>query len=72
MTTTVFEIAEREGYGSMTELAAAMGVTRQHLYAVRNGKHKIGVKFIRGAMRAFPRYPADVLFPREALMGRVS
>ena len=63
--TRVFEL--RNGnYGSLSELAQAMGLSVSQLYRVREGKRNINQKFIIGAKRAFPSYRLDELFYLEA------
>ena len=59
--TRVFELASPK-YGSVAELARAMGLSVSQLYRVRESKRKINQKFIVGALQAFPDYRMDQLF----------
>ena len=59
--TRVFELYKGK-YGSLPELAQAMGISGGHIYKVRQGKSDINQKFIIGAIKAFPRYKLDDLF----------
>jgi transcriptional regulator with XRE-family HTH domain len=49
-------------YGSLSELARAMGISVSQVYRVREGKRKINRKFIVGAIQAFPEYRFGDLF----------
>jgi hypothetical protein len=49
-------------YGSLTEMAQAMGISVSQVYRVREGKRKINQKFIVGAIKAFPEYRFSDLF----------
>ena len=49
-------------YGSLPELARAMGISVGYIYKVRQGKRSINQKFIIGAIKAFPGYKLDALF----------
>jgi hypothetical protein len=49
-------------YGSLTEMAQAMGISVSQIYRVREGKRKINQKFIVGAIQAFPEYRFSDLF----------
>jgi len=59
--TRVFDLY-RERYGSLTDLAKAMGISVSQIYRVKQGKRHINEKFIIGTVRAFPRYKLDDLF----------
>ena len=68
--TRVFEL--QNGYGNLTELAKAMGISVSQVYRVREGKRQINQRFIVGAIKAFPRYKLDELFylaPESPEMG---
>jgi len=59
--TRVFEMANHK-YQSLSDLAAAMGLSVSQLYRVRDGKRGINQKFIIGAKKAFPDSRLDELF----------
>jgi len=59
--TRVFELCNGK-YGSLSELARAMGISVSQVYRVRQGKRRINMKFIIGAVKAFPGYKLDDLF----------
>ena len=61
LNTRVFELYKRK-YGSLPELARAMGISVGYIYKVRQGKRSINQKFIIGAIKAFPGYKLDDLF----------
>lgn len=61
LNTRVFELYKGK-YGSLPELARAMGISAGYLYKVRQGKRSINQKFIIGAIKAFPGYKLDDLF----------
>ena len=61
LNTRVFELYKGK-YGSLPELARAMGISVGYLYKVRQGKRSINQKFIIGAIKAFPGYKLDDLF----------
>jgi len=61
LNTRVFELYKGK-YGSITELARAMGISAGYVYKVRQGKRSINQKFIIGAIKAFPGYKLDDLF----------
>jgi hypothetical protein len=53
--------AIKAAYGSITEFARAVGVSRQQVYMVLAGKHKSGS--VVGALSALTNRPAHELFP---------
>ncbi|TRZ52611.1 MAG: XRE family transcriptional regulator [Dehalococcoidia bacterium] len=59
--TKVFEFCNGK-YGSLSELARAMGISVSQVCRVREGKRSINQKFIVGAIRAFPEYELGDLF----------
>ena len=59
--TRIFEFGNN-GYGNLSELAQAMGISVSQIYRVRQGKRRINQKFIVGAIKAFPNYSLDDLF----------
>ncbi len=59
--TRIFELGNN-GYGNLSELAQAMGISVSQIYRVRQGKRHINQKFIVGAAKAFPNYSLDDLF----------
>ena len=59
--TRIFELCDN-GYGNLSELAQAMGISISQIYRVREGKRRINQKFIVGAIKAFPNYRLDDLF----------
>ena len=59
--TRVFEFSNN-GYGNLSELAQAMGISVSQIYRVREGKRRINQKFVVGAVKAFPNYSLDDLF----------
>ncbi|MBA7555116.1 hypothetical protein ES705_47769 [subsurface metagenome] len=61
LNTRVFELYKGK-YGSLPELARAMGISVGYIYKVRQGKRSINQKFIIGAIKAFPGYKLDDLF----------
>ena len=61
LNTRVFELYKGK-YGSLPELARAMGISAGYIYKVRQGKRSINQKFIIGAIKAFPGYKLDDLF----------
>jgi len=62
--TRVFDLCDGR-YGSLSELAQAMGVSISQIYRVRQGKRRINEKFIIGAISAFPNCRFDELFYLE-------
>ena len=61
LNTRVFELYKGR-YGSLPELARAMGMSFGHVYRVKQGKRGINEKFIIGAMKALPEYELTDLF----------
>jgi len=59
--TKVFELLPQR-YGSLSELAQAMGISVSQVSRVRQGKRGINKKFIVGAVKAFPGCKLDDLF----------
>ena len=59
--TKIFDFSGN-GYGNLSELAQAMGISVSQIYRVREGKRHINEKFIVGAIRAFPDRKLDDLF----------
>ena len=59
--TRIFEF-RNNGYGNLSELAQAMGISVSQIYRVRKGKRHINQKFVVGAVKAFPNYKLDDLF----------
>lgn len=62
MRTRVFDLAEAEGYSTLTRLAIAMGVSLATVSRVRAEKVGAGTDFIAGALRAFPGRKFEDLF----------
>ena len=63
--TNVFELYEGR-YGSLSELAKAMGISVSQVCRVKQGKRHINEKFIVGAINAFPDSSLDELFYLES------
>jgi len=61
MKTRVFEFCNGK-YTNINELARAMGLSVSQVYRVRQGRRPVSVKFIIGALKAFPGYKFDDLF----------
>ncbi len=59
--TRVFGLASQK-YGSVAELARAMGLSVSQIYRVREGMRRINQKFIVGALQAFPDHRMGQLF----------
>jgi len=57
--TRLFDL-EREY--DMAELASALRLSLSEVYRIRQGKRKMGEKFIIGALTAFPEYKFEELF----------
>jgi len=61
MKTRVFEFCNGK-YANINELAQAIGLSVSQVYRVRQGRRPISVKFIIGALKAFPGYKFEDLF----------
>ncbi|MBA7608678.1 hypothetical protein ES703_15859 [subsurface metagenome] len=61
MKTRVFEFYNGK-HTNLNGLAQSMGLSVSQVYRVRQGSHRISVKFIIGALKAFPGYKFDDLF----------
>ncbi len=59
--TRVFEFYNGN-YTNINGLARAMGLSVSQVYRVRQGRRPVNVKFIIGALKAFPGYKFDDLF----------
>ena len=59
--TKVFELYPRY-YGSLSQLAHAMGMSVSQISRVRNGKRRINEAFLLGALSAFPQFSFSDLF----------
>ena len=59
--TKVFELYPRY-YGSLSQLAHAMGMSVSQISRVRNGKRHINEAFLLGALSAFPQFSFSDLF----------
>lgn len=57
----------RSRYGTTDrEIAAALGVSANHVYRVRKGQRRPGNLFIQGVRRALPGWSLDFFFPVDA------
>jgi len=59
--TRVFEFYNGE-YANLNGLARAMGLSGSQVYRVRQDRRPVSVRFIIGALKAFPGYKFDDLF----------
>lgn len=61
LNTRVFDLYEGK-YGSLPELARAMGMSLGQISRVKHGKRGINQKFMIGAIQALPEYELADLF----------
>ena len=59
--TRVFEFYNGK-YANVNELAQVLGLSVSEIYRVRQGRRPVSIRFIIGALKAFPGYKFDDLF----------